>query len=184
MSGALRNPGSTRSPMVDRALRPHVRGMDAIRLLKEQHQEVKGLFAELLQTDDPEERETLFQDIADTLAAHATIEEMIFYPVAYDQDRREITHAIAEHFVVKKLIAETISLSVDDPTFDASVAILEEHVVHHIEEEESDLFEMVLNRVSDIELEGMGLEMQRLFDQEMEGEPIVRILRDMKRVPM
>ena len=158
--------------------------MDAIRLLREQHDEVRGLFAELVQTVDPEERETIFQDIADTLAAHSMIEEMIFYPIAYEQDRREIAHAIAEHFVVKKLIADTISLNVDDPSFDASVALLEAHVVHHIEEEESELFEMVLNRVSDTELEGMGLEMQRLFDVEMEGEPVGRILRDMKRASM
>jgi len=155
--------------------------MDAIDLLKEQHEEVRGLFEELRHTEDPEERETIFQDIADNLAAHAMIEETIFYPIAYDHDPKEIEHAIGEHFVMKKLIADMISLSVEDPSFDASLTVLREQVEHHVTEEEDDLFETVRNRIAKPDLLAMGSEMQKLFDDEMEGEPIVRVLRDVKR---
>src|SRR5439155_16331240 len=134
--------------MDGRARDSHVGAMDAIDLLKEQHEEVRNLFAELVRTDDPEERETIFQDIADTLAAHATIEEALFYPIAYDREPKAIEHAAAEHFVMKKLIADMISLSVEDPSFDANLAVLHEQVEHHVDQEETELFATVRQNVS------------------------------------
>ena len=56
--------------------------MNAIQLLKHQHQEVEKLFKEIEQCedDDRDELRRLFAKVADSLAAHADIEEELFYP--------------------------------------------------------------------------------------------------------
>jgi hypothetical protein len=53
--------------------------MNAIEMLEQQHQEVDRLFAEIEGTC-AEEKEALFDEIADSLAMHAAIEERHFYP--------------------------------------------------------------------------------------------------------
>ena len=53
--------------------------MNAIELLKQQHKEVKGLFKKIEKAEG-EEKQELFDAIADELAVHAAIEEKHFYP--------------------------------------------------------------------------------------------------------
>ena len=55
--------------------------MDAIKLIKQQHAQVDGLFKEFEGSDSKAEKQALFEQIADDLAIHATIEERFFYPV-------------------------------------------------------------------------------------------------------
>src|SRR5688572_12667752 len=57
--------------------------MDALKLLEQQHREVEELFESLEEAEGKEERQDLFAELADNLAAHATIEEKIFYPAVY-----------------------------------------------------------------------------------------------------
>ena len=54
--------------------------MDAIKFLKQQHNEVEDLFEEFENSESDEEKQSLFEEIADDLAIHATIEERYFYP--------------------------------------------------------------------------------------------------------
>ena len=49
--------------------------MDALTLLKEQHDEVDELFARIESADDIATKAELFEELADKLAAHSKIEE-------------------------------------------------------------------------------------------------------------
>jgi hemerythrin-like domain-containing protein len=146
--------------------------MDAINLLKEQHQEVKELFEQLEQTKDDDEKQALFQELADNLAAHATIEEKIFYPAAYAKKTKELlTEAVEEHLAMKRLIADLLGMLPDHENFDAKIKVLKEQVEHHVEEEEGKLFKAVRQELSAEELKKLGVEMNELFDEEMAGGP-------------
>ena len=49
--------------------------MNAIEMLKQQHREVEALFAQFKKTKSAGPQRKIFEQIADALAVHATIEE-------------------------------------------------------------------------------------------------------------
>ena len=57
--------------------------MDAIGLLKAQHDEVDALFKKYEKAKAIDEKQAIFNVIADNLSAHCTIEEKLFYPSVY-----------------------------------------------------------------------------------------------------
>jgi hemerythrin superfamily protein len=130
--------------------------MDAIKLLKKQHKEVEKLFKSFEKADDEQEKRSLFDQIADNLVVHSTIEERHFYPaVRVRQVEQEIEESYDEHLEVKKLLADCIS-NPDAPGFDGKVAALEGAVMHHVEEEEGELFPEVKEFIDDDALEALG----------------------------
>jgi hemerythrin-like domain-containing protein len=145
--------------------------MHAINLLEQQHQEVRDLFERIGQTEDTSEKETLFQQLADNLAAHMTIEEMIFYPAAYTTDDTKYAEAVDEHAASKRVLAQLLVMATDDERFEDKLTKLQELVEAHVEDEESDLFRTAKRDLEPDELERLGEEMQALFDEEMAAQP-------------
>jgi len=146
--------------------------MNAIDLLKEQHEEVRGLFEQLEEAEDDDERESLFQELADNLAAHSIIEEKIFYPAAYAQKTKELlTEAVEEHLAIKRILADLLEMLPEHDNFDAKIKVLKEQVEHHVEEEEGELFAAARKELGAETLNKLGEEMKQLFDDAMEGEP-------------
>jgi len=146
--------------------------MNAIDLLKEQHEEVRGLFEQLEEAEDDDERESLFQELADNLAAHSIIEEKIFYPAAYAQKTKELlTEAVEEHLAIKRILADLLEMLPEHDNFDAKIKVLKEQVEHHVEEEEGELFTAARKELGAEALKKLGAEMKQVFDDAMEGEP-------------
>src|SRR5688572_4805770 len=116
--------------------------IDALELLTEQHDEVEQLFSDIEESDDAGEKEELFRELADKLAAHATMEEKIFYPsVMMEQTAELLLESTEEHLSVKRVLADLLELDADDERFDAKLTVLKEHVRHHArDEEEGKLF--------------------------------------------
>jgi hemerythrin superfamily protein len=133
---------------------------DAIALLKQDHADVRKLFAEYdeLATDqaEGEEREALAEQICAMLTAHATIEEEIFYPAARDAgvEGDLLDEAEVEHASAKDLIAQIRSMSPDDDLYDAKVKVLGEYIAHHVDEEEGEIFPRC--REAKMDLAGLG----------------------------
>ena len=135
--------------------------MNAIELLEQQHREVEKLFDKIEKVES-EEKQELFDEIADALAVHAAIEEQHFYPATKDARTEELLHeAVEEHLAVKRIIADLLEMEVDDPQFDAKIKVLKEQVEHHVEEEEKQLFPKVKKVHSKDELEDLGILMER-----------------------
>ncbi len=150
--------------------------MNATQLLKEQHQEVKDLFEEFEGAEDPAEQRETFVKLADAISAHSTIEEKIFYPsVKVPETEELLTESVEEHLSVKRLIADLLELDEADASFKAKVKVLQEQIEHHVEEEEGDLFPKVKKLFIAEELEAMGTEMERMYDELMAGEPRERV---------
>ena len=146
--------------------------MDAIELLKTQHEEAKALFSKIEKAED-DEKQDLFERLADALAVHATIEEKQFYPATRSARTEEmLQEAVEEHLSAKRLIADLLEMIPDDPQFDAKVAVLKEQVEHHIEEEEGELFPKVRQVLEADELEDLGVVMEDMAeDLKAEGAP-------------
>lgn len=147
--------------------------MDALSLLTEQHAEVDSLI-EILEGDgDKSDRREAFVALSNQLAAHATIEEKIFYPaVMAKQTEDMLREAVEEHLSVKRVLADMMKIDVDDEQFEAKLSVLKEQLEHHAhEEEEEKLFPKVRKLFSAAELEGLGNDMIAMFETLLEGEP-------------
>lgn len=147
--------------------------MNALELLKDQHDEVDELFELIEKTDDAEEKEELFADLADKLAAHAEMEERIFYPAVMAKQTKDLLlESAEEHLAIKRVLADLLELDPGDEHFAAKIKVAKEQVEHHArEEEEGELFPKVKQLLSADELEGLGGEMARFFEELLEDDP-------------
>jgi hemerythrin superfamily protein len=135
--------------------------MDAITLLEKDHRTVKALFARFDKLGDgaKKEKKAVVQQIIRELSIHAAIEEALFYPTARKAVKAKeslVLEALEEHHVVKWLLHELATLEPTHERFDAKVAVLEESVRHHVEEEESTLFPAFAKKVSREERSALG----------------------------
>lgn len=145
---------------------------NALELLKSQHDEVDQLIAKIERADGDHKVE-LFRELADKLAAHATIEEKIFYPsVKAKQTEDQLLEAVEEHLQVKRLLADMLELDADDEEFDAKLSVMKEEIRHHArQEEEGKLFPKVKKLYGADELDAMGGELLAMFEELLTQEP-------------
>ena len=151
--------------------------IDALELLTEQHDEVEELIGLIEDSDDPGKKAELFRELADKVAAHATVEEKIFYPsVMSEQTSDMLLEATEEHLAVKRVLADMLKMDADDERFDAKLTVLKEHIRHHARDEEEDkLFPMLRRKLSADTLAGLGNEMLAFFEALLEREPRMNV---------
>jgi len=147
--------------------------INALELLRSQHDEVESLIEDLENCDELAEKAELFQKLADRLAAHSAIEEKIFYPSVMTGDTRaQLIEATEEHLAVKRLLADMMELACDDEHFDAKLTVLKENIRHHAHDEEEDkLFPEVEAMLDDDELAALGNELLAMYESLIEREP-------------
>ena len=152
--------------------------MNAIDLLKQQHDQVEELFKKIENAKSG--KEELFDQIADALAVHSAIEEQHFYPATKDVRTEELLHeAVEEHLAVKRIIADLLEMEPDDPQFDAKMKVLKEQVEHHVEEEEKELFPKVRKMHSKDELEDLGVLMEDTAQElKQRGAPRMQVPKE------
>ena len=145
--------------------------VDVLDLLTSQHTEVDSLFEKLESGNG--DRAALFTELADKLAAHATVEEKIFYPAVMAKQTEELLReSVEEHLEIKRVLADLLTMRVDEDTFKAKLSVLKEDVAHHAhEEEEKELFKMLRKSMSDDERAALGNEVLAMFEQLMQGHP-------------
>lgn len=139
--------------------RATARPVDAIKLLKDDHKEVKTWFDQYEDLEDEAEKQALADKICLALTVHAQIEEEIFYPATREaiDDDDLLDEAEVEHASAKQLIAEIRAMKAGDRLFDAKVTVLGEYIDHHVEEEESEMFPE--SRDSDLDLKALGVQL-------------------------
>ena len=132
---------------------------DPIRMLKDDHKKVKGLFDEFETADGRSKRRIVDEAIME-LEIHAAIEEEIFYPGVMKAAGEEImAEAEEEHHVAKVLMDEIKQLEPGDVHYDAKVMVLAENVKHHIKEEENEMLPKA-KEVDKATLEWLGEQME------------------------
>jgi hemerythrin superfamily protein len=137
--------------------------MDALELLKKDHETVKELFEEAEGTEDKKVKEELFEDIKTELETHARIEETVFYPAMekHAELKDMVLESIDEHKQVKTLLREIDNLKSDSEQFEPKLKVLMEKVEHHAEdEEEGKMFLKVRELLSEKDLEQLGQDLE------------------------
>ena len=147
--------------------------MDAIEMLKSQHKDVDELFAQIEAATTTDKKARLFEQLADKLAVHATIEEKHFYPAVKAKRTEDILlESLEEHLGIKRVLADLLATDASDDTFDAKIKVLKEQVEHHVEEEHTDLFPKVKKLLDAETLTAIAQEMTATQEELIEeGEP-------------
>ena len=134
----------------------------AIEMLKEDHAKVKKAFKEFENMDrsDTETCRQVVQTVCDDLKVHTTLEEEIFYPAVREaiEDEDIMNEASVEHETAKMLIEQLENMEPDDPNYYATFTVLGEYVMHHVKEEEGEMFPEA--KKAGIDLEALGERMQ------------------------
>ncbi len=137
--------------------------MDALKLLKEDHNKVKKLFAQVESLGDraAAQRKKLFGQIDKELTIHAQVEETIFYPefkrrADKGDEREEVLEAYEEHALVKELLGQLEDLDPKEETYKAKLSVLKDLVDHHVKEEEGPMFKTARQIFERGELDEIG----------------------------
>lgn len=138
----------------------NVRRMNAIEMLTRQHREMEGAFKALI-NETPGGRGKPFEQLADTLMSHILVEEQHFYPAVKARKTEDILlESLEEHLSLKRVLADLVALSPDDPHFEPKLHVLKEQAEHHHEEEEEHLFPKVKKLLAAHELDALGDKMK------------------------
>jgi Hemerythrin HHE cation binding domain len=140
--------------------------MDAIALLKADHDKVKKMLAEGERTTERGEktRTELFATLKGEMIVHERIEEEIFYPTLKEHPRAKdiVLEGYEEHHVVDEIMGELEATDVTDETWGAKFKVMKENIEHHIEEEEGEMFKQARAVFDREELEELGTRMEEL----------------------
>ena len=138
--------------------------MNAIELLKEDHERVDKLFQKVKADEDGDHKDT-FEQIKAELEVHTHLEEKIFYPKLKekgDEELKKITlEGVEEHHQVKMFLRELSSLVEDSEKFQPKLKVLMEDVSHHVQEEHGQMFPMVEKQFDEYTLQMLGDEMEK-----------------------
>lgn len=143
--------------------------MDALELLRRDHQEVKRMLDELDGTTDraAKTRERLFAELKTALTVHEQMEEAVIYPALkqHAEDQEIVLEAYEEHGVVDMVLAELEATPVDDETWHAKLTVMRENLLHQIEEEEGQMFAQAKHLFDAETLESLGAEMELIKER-------------------
>jgi hemerythrin-like domain-containing protein len=108
-------------------------------ILKADHRDVKKMLTSLADSDEGAAREKMAREVSESLTLHMQIEESLLYPlVARNVGKEDAEEADIEHGLARDGVAKMSEL-VAKPGFGAAVEMLKAGIIHHVEEEETEL---------------------------------------------
>ena len=126
---------------------------DLLAQLKDDHQRVKKAYSKYRRLDaeeDADTRQALVRQVLDELGLHALLEEELLYPAARERldDASQIDEAEVEHEMLHLLIAQLRELDTGDERHaqerHARFTVLCEYTLHHVKEEEREMFPQLM----------------------------------------
>jgi hypothetical protein len=121
---------------------------DIIRLLLEQHAQIKELFQRIPTTTGPAKAD-LFNQLRALLAVHETAEELVLRPVVKETvGEAEAEARNHEELEANKVLADLETLDVNSPDFDRQLEEFRRAVDEHAEKEEKEEFPGIIREVT------------------------------------
>lgn len=148
------------------AITPEKKGdMDILDKLHEEHEEVKALLKQLVESESAPTRKSLLKKVKLALVPHARAEEKVVYdPILRLKDKEAKINGeegYLEHALADKMVLTLSKIrNATSPEFTAAAKVLKELIEHHIKEEESDIWKDVREYFDDEE----RIEMNRKFE--------------------
>ncbi len=119
---------------------------DFVTLLTEDHRRVEQLFKQFDETGDPEVAQEIFVE----LSIHSIIEEELVYGLYSSKvDNAGAAEARAEHQEAKDLILALEGMEPGSDEFVTTMTKLKTSVLHHVDEEENEMFPKLLKALPD-----------------------------------
>lgn len=139
------------------------KSQDILELILADHRQVEKLFSQVEKAKNPEQFYSLFTQLYKELNLHARAEELVFYPALREFEDTDdiIEEAEAEHEEAAAMLEEMKALGPDSEEFPDRIAELKEAVMHHLQEEESEVFEIIRDYMDEEELSALGQEFQQ-----------------------
>lgn len=152
--------------------------LDVLEILESQHLEVDALLERLEQRQG--DMRATFIELADKLAAHATVEERIFYPSVMAPGTEELLReSVEEHLAVKRVLADLLTMDLSGDEFAAKLSVLKEQVSHHAHrEEEAKLFPKLRASLDADQRAALGNEVLALFEQLLPKHPAQNVPKE------
>lgn len=119
--------------------------MTIFQALRDDHEHQRTLVKALTETSGASsERERIFTELKGALNAHAIAEERHFYAplVQSDLTQEKSRHGIAEHKELDDLVETLEATDPSSPAWLTQARLLEERLLHHLEEEEREVFQL------------------------------------------
>ena len=143
--------------------------MNAIDLLKADHQTVKTILAQLSESTDKaiKKRTDLLDKLEMEISIHTKLEEEILYPAfkAAGTKEQDVLYfeAKEEHRTVDSLVLPDLKQTdPGTPEFAGRVKVVKELLEHHIEEEETELFPQAKKLLGKSRLDDLGEQMEAM----------------------
>jgi hemerythrin-like domain-containing protein len=143
--------------------------MNAIDLLKADHQKVKAILAQLTESTDraTKKRTELLDKLEMEISIHTKLEEEILYPAFKQAGSKEqdimYFEAKEEHRTVDSLVLPDLKQTdPGTPEFAGRVKVVKELLEHHIEEEETELFPQAKKLLGKATLDDLGEQMESM----------------------
>ncbi|MBD2042869.1 hemerythrin domain-containing protein [Microcoleus sp. FACHB-672] len=126
-------------------------------LIRMDHTKVNTLFMQVQGTDDPQKLQEYFGQIYKDLSAHSEAEEQIVYPAvrSYYPETQDLYSEQAE---MKQMLEQIKSLNPSAPNFKDNVKRLMDAVMHHVRQEETEMFPKIRDNFSDEQQKQMATE--------------------------
>ena len=140
--------------------------------LEKDHERQRALADRLVATSgDSEERRELFSRFCVELEAHAAAEEQTLYAalIATSDGQDQARHSIAEHKDAADLVKELQETSMSTGAWLQKFEQLKHDVLHHLDEEENDVFPLARKLIDDSVIEKLAFEFDDRKRQEREA---------------
>ncbi len=127
--------------------------------LKKDHEKHRELLNRIeTMTGDSEERRQLFRNFRMEVTAHAAAEEETLYSTMLEDPdlRHDGQHSVAEHHELDELMAELADKDMSEGAWTEKFKKLKHDYLHHIDEEEADMFPAAKEELSTAEAKQLG----------------------------
>lgn len=129
--------------------------------LRADHRQVEQLIDQIEQAD-PSDRKPLINQLAKALSAHMMLEEELLYPVVAETlGQEEVTEANTEHELARVGLKKVVELAPGAPGFGAALDMLRAGIVHHVHDEEDEVFPQLNQRLDQGRRTRLAEEMDR-----------------------
>ncbi len=140
--------------------------MNAITLLKREHDRLTNLLKRAQCALSADERCTLFNQVAGELRVHNRVEEKTFYAAVeqYPAARGSALESRETHLIAARLVRELEETPPTDERWIAKLAILVQTLERHMREEHEKIFPAMKAILGERELDRIGARMEKLID--------------------
>jgi len=133
----------------------HKNDPEAIAHLKREHHQFRKLVDRINAAKTPGKKRDIAVELHRLLATHIAMEEELFYPAVKSRGLTdEVKEGLVEHDIQRFLSAQIEAMDIADPLYGTRLGVLGEMLVHHIDEEDDEMFQEA--KKLDLDLDAMN----------------------------